>query len=49
MDDYSFLIFLGIWFFLQIVVFPKLGIPSCLGGSCQVAPKKVKVKSSKSE
>ena len=32
-------IILGIWFILQLWVFPKLGIPTCMSGACQVPPK----------
>ncbi|MBN2525508.1 MAG: hypothetical protein JXR76_03880 [Deltaproteobacteria bacterium] len=37
-------IILGVWFVLQLWVFPKLGIPTCMSGACQVprnsSPKK---------
>jgi len=29
-------IILGIWFILQLWVFPKLGIPTCMSGSCGI-------------
>jgi len=29
-------IILGVWFVLQLWVFPKLGIPTCMSGACQV-------------
>ena len=35
-------IIIAIWFSLQLWVFPKLGIPSCLGGQCNVPVKKPK-------
>jgi len=28
-------IILGVWFILQLWVFPKLGIPTCISGACQ--------------
>lgn len=28
-------IILGVWFILQLWVFPKLGIPTCMSGACQ--------------
>ena len=33
-------IILGIWFILQLWVFPKLGIPTCMSGACQAPPRK---------
>lgn len=35
-------IILGVWFILQLWVFPKLGIPTCMSGACQTPqrPKK---------
>lgn len=38
-------IILGVWFVLQLWVFPKLGIPTCMSGACQMrgsAPRKNK-------
>ncbi|MBN2344152.1 MAG: hypothetical protein JXX29_08780 [Deltaproteobacteria bacterium] len=36
-------IILGVWFVLQLWVFPKLGIPTCMSGACGVpAPSKKK-------
>jgi len=32
-------IILGIWFILQLWVFPKLGIPTCMSGACGVPAK----------
>jgi len=28
-------IILGVWFVLQLWVFPRLGIPTCMSGACQ--------------
>jgi len=33
-------IILGIWFVLQLWVFPKLGIPTCMSGACGVNSEK---------
>mgnify|MGYP003573702723 CR=1 FL=1 len=33
-------VIIAVWFSLQIWVFPKLGIPTCLGGQCSVPVKK---------
>jgi len=35
-------IILGIWFILQLWVFPKLGIPTCMSGACGVPTKRKK-------
>jgi len=32
-------IILGVWFVLQLWVFPKLGIPTCMSGACQTPRK----------
>jgi len=32
-------IILGVWFILQLWVFPKLGIPTCMSGACGVPAK----------
>ena len=35
-------IILGVWFILQLWVFPRLGIPTCMSGACQVPRKSPK-------
>jgi len=45
-------IILGVWFILQLWVFPKLGIPTCMSGACQVpkkSPKKTQAPDGKYE
>lgn len=32
-------IILGVWFILQLWVFPRLGIPTCMSGACQTPRK----------
>lgn len=34
-------IIIGVWFALQLWILPKLGIPTCMSGACQV-PQKTK-------
>lgn len=42
-------IILGVWFVLQLWVFPKLGIPTCMSGACQVPAKPKKIESNTKE
>jgi|GEM_PF-4165445 len=39
MDLVIFAVFVALWLFFQLFLGPRLGIPTCLSGSCSVSPK----------